>query len=113
MSLGAKLQGRAPIARPPPSAKNRPMRFAALVAAICSGLVGCGGHAHPTRAGDWRGAKASVITLHDFPPGWSGDDQHLRSSVACGASQAAMKAANAVESTDVFSHGGDAQAEFA
>jgi hypothetical protein len=89
------------------------MRFAALVAAICSVLVGCGGHARPTRAGDSRLAKASVITLHDFPPGWSGDDQHLRNSVACGAIQAAMKAANAVESTDVFSHGGDAQAEFA
>ena len=113
MSLGAKLQGLAPIARPPAPAKNRPMRFAALVAAICSVLVGCGGHARPTRAGDSRVAKASVITLHDFPPGWSGDDQHLRNSVACDAIQAAMKAANAVQTTDVFSHGGDAQAEFA
>ncbi len=89
------------------------MRFAAVVAALCMTLAGCGGHARPTRAGDARLGKASLITLRDFPAGWSGDDQHVRDNVACGAVTAAKAAANAVATTDVFSHGGEAQAEFA
>jgi len=89
------------------------MRFAAPAAAMCLALAGCGGgHARPTRAADGRVAKASLITLHDFPAGWSGDDRHVRNKVVCGAVAAANRAANAAAETDVFSHGGDAQAEF-
>jgi hypothetical protein len=88
------------------------VRFAVL--ALCLALAGCGGSApRPTRAEDARLAKASLITLHDFPPGWSGDDQHARNAVACLAVMEAEGTANAVASTDVFSHGADAQAEFA
>jgi hypothetical protein len=89
------------------------VRFAVLAVAICSVLAGCGGVARPTRAGDSRLGKASLITLHDLPAGWSGDDQHLRNEVACGAVKTASAAANAVATSDVFSHGGNAQAEFA
>jgi hypothetical protein len=89
------------------------VRFAVQAVAICSLLAGCGGAARPTRLGDSRIGNASLITLRDLPAGWSGDDQHLRNTIACDAVKTASGAANAVATSDVFSHGGDAQAEFA